>query len=96
MKKAGSAPIARSAQTTIAVVVVLPWVPATAISRFSAQSSASSSPRWITAAPRSRASASSGLSSPIAVETTTSAPSGRLAASWPTRGSSPARRRRSI
>ena len=69
----------------IAVVVVLPWVPATAISRFSAQSSASSSPRWIGSTPRSRASASSGLSSPIAVETTTSAPSGRLAASWPTR-----------
>ena len=75
----------------IAVVVVLPWVPATAISRFSAQSSASSAPRWSTAAPRSRASASSGFSSPIAVETTTSAPSGRLAASWPTSGSSPAR-----
>ena len=39
----------RSAQTSIAVVVVLPWVPATAISRFSAQSSASRAPRWITA-----------------------------------------------
>ena len=95
-KKAGSAPIARSAQTSIAVVVVLPWVPAIAISRFSAQSSASSSPRWIGSTPRSRASASSGLSSPIAVETTTSAPSGRLAASWPTAGSSPAARSRSI
>ncbi len=40
--------------------------------------------------------ASSGLSSAIAVETTTSAPSGRLAASWPTAGSSPAARSRSI
>jgi len=29
------------------VVVVLPWVPAIAISRFSAQSSASRAPRWI-------------------------------------------------
>ena len=55
MKKAGSAPSARSAQTSIAVVVVLPWVPATAIRRFSAQSSASSSPRWMTRWPRSRA-----------------------------------------
>ncbi len=81
MKKAGSAPIARSAQTAIAVVVVLPWVPAIAINRFSAQSSASRAPRWIGSTPRSRASASSGLSAPIAVETTTSAPCGRLSAS---------------
>ena len=50
-KKAGSAPSARSAQTAIAVVVVLPWVPATAISRFSAQSSASRAPRWIGSTP---------------------------------------------
>ena len=65
-KKPGSAPSARSAWTSIPAVVVLPWVPATAIRRRSAQSSASSSPRWITRWPRSRARASSGLSSAIA------------------------------
>ena len=96
MKKAGSAPLARSAQAAIAAVVVFPWVPATASNRFSAQSSARSSPRWRTRRPRSRASASSGLSSAIAVETMTSAPSGRFAASWPTAGSRPAPRRRSM
>ncbi len=96
MKKAGSAPSPRSAQASIAVVVVLPCVPATAISRFSPHSSASSSPRRRRSWPRSRASASSGLSAPIAVETITSAPSGRLSASWPTTGASPAARSRSI
>ena len=38
--------------------------------------------------------ASSGLSSGIAVETTTSAPAGTLAASWPIAGSMPAARSR--
>jgi hypothetical protein len=95
-KKAGSAPSRRSAQPAIAAVVVLPWVPAIAISRFSAQSSANSSPRWSTRWPRSRAIASSGFCSEIAVETTTSASAGTLPASWPITGSSPARRRRSV
>ena len=66
--------------------------PATAMRRRSAHSSASSSPRCITRWPRSRARASSGLSSPTAVETTTSAPAGTASASWPIRGSSPAAR----
>ena len=78
----------------VAVVVVLPWVPATAISRFSEQSSASSSPRCVTRWPRSRARASSGFESGIAVETTTSASAGTASASGPTRGSRPAARSR--
>ena len=54
-RKAGSAPAARSAWASMPEVVVLPCAPATAISRFSAQSSASSSPRWRTRWSRSRA-----------------------------------------
>ena len=88
-KKAGSAPSARIAQTTIAAVVVLPWVPATAIRRFSAQSRASSSPRCIDSRPRSRASSSSGLSSAIAVETTTSASVGDVGGVVADRGLEP-------
>ena len=70
----------------MAVVVVLPCVPAIASRRRCEQSSASSSPRWITVWPRSRARASSGLSSGTAVETTTSASGGTWSASWPSCG----------
>ena len=56
----------------------------------SGDSSPSRSPRCSTSAPAARAAASSGLSSGIAVETTTSAPSGTFAASWPIAGSMPA------
>jgi hypothetical protein len=68
-------------------VVVLPCVPATATQRFRAATSASSSPRWRIRAFAARAFASSALSSPIAVDTTTSAPAGRFAASCPIAGS---------
>ena len=74
--------------------MVFPCVPPTAIVRFIRESSPSRSPRWSTRAPAARAAASSGLSSGIAVETTTSAPSGTFAASWPMTGSIPAARRR--
>jgi hypothetical protein len=94
-KNAGSAPVARSAQMHIAAVVVLPWVPATASSLRRPQSSASSSPRWITGWPRSLARRSSGLSSGTAVETTTSASAGTRSASCPSLGSIPAVRSRS-
>ena len=73
-------------------VVVLPWVPVTAIVGRSRVSSPSSSARCSSRRPRSRAAARSGLSGGIAVETTTSAPSGTLAASWPIDGSMPAAR----
>jgi hypothetical protein len=65
-------------------VVVLPWVPETAIVGFRRVISPSRSARCISGARRS------GLLSGIALEYTTSAPSGTLAASWPTRGSIPA------
>ena len=79
------------------VVVVLPCAPATAIVRFSALNSRSSSARGTTVRPRSAAASSSGLSAPIAVERTTSVSgaAGRLDASCPARASMPAPRSRS-
>ena len=53
------------------VVVVLPWVPATAIRSRSPSRPASAAARWITGMPRSWAAATSGLSARTAVETMT-------------------------
>ena len=94
IRKAGSRPQALSTWAIMPQVVVLPWVPDTAIECLRRETWPSIRPRWITGAPAARAATSSGLSSPMAVETTTSAPSGRLAASWPIAGSMPAARRR--
>ena len=93
IRKAGSRPHSRSACAAIEAVVVLPCVPLTAIVRLSADSSPSSSPRWSTRAPAARPATSSGLSGGIAVDSTSSAPAGTLAASWPIAGSMPAARR---
>ncbi len=63
------------------MVVVLPWLPATATPYLSRISSASISARGITGTPRRRASATSGFSFRTAVEvTTTCAPVARSAA----------------
>ena len=75
-------------------VVVLPWVPVTAIVGRSALSSPSRSARCSSRRPRSRAAARSGLSAGMAVETTTSAPSGTLRGVVAGRGSIPAARSR--
>ena len=83
MRKVGSAPAAMSAAAAIELVVVLPCVPATATVSRSPASSASMRARGHTGIPRRRASTSSGLVSGIAVETTTTSGSPRLAASWP-------------
>ncbi len=73
-------------------VVVLPWVPLIAIVGFSRVSSPSSSARCSSRWPRSRAIARSGFSGGIALETTTSAAGGTLAASWRSAGSTPSAR----
>ncbi len=66
------------------VVVVLPWVPATAIGRRPSISAARASERCTTGMPSSAARSSSGLSSRIAEETTTQlASSARWPAAWP-------------
>ena len=58
------------ALASMALVVDLPWAPATASPLRPAISSASSSDRCSTGRPRRRASASSGLPASMAVETT--------------------------
>ena len=60
-------------------MVVLPWVPETAIVGLSRVSSASRSARCSSGAPVVR----SGLSGAIALEYTTSAPAGTFSAAWP-------------
>jgi hypothetical protein len=62
-------------------VVVLPWVPATAMPRRMAMMRASISARRSTGSPAARAAASSGFRSGMAEEITTSAASPTLAAS---------------
>ena len=64
----GSKPASASTAPTIDVVVVLPWVPATAMPYLSRISSASISARGITGTPRWRAAWSSALSRATAEE----------------------------
>jgi hypothetical protein len=66
------------------VVVVLPWVPPTAIACLKRISSASISARRTTGMSFSRAATSSGLSFLIAEDTTSTSASPRLSAEWPT------------
>ena len=78
------------------VVVVLPWLPATATPYFSRISSASISARGITGMPRRRASCTSGLSLRTAVEATTTCASATLAAAWPSKKRVPIELKRSV
>ena len=74
----GSAPAACSATVSREVVVVLPWVPATATTRCPCMTEARPADRGSSRRPRRRASTTSGLSSRTAVETT----SVSAAATW--------------
>ena len=76
------------------VVVVLPWVPATAIVGRRALSSASRSARWSSVRPRSRARRALGVVGRDGgrVDDLDAVAAGRLAASWPTAASMPAAR----
>src|SRR5580700_9843349 len=83
----GSAPQSRSTVVSMDVVVVLPCVPATAITRRPAMTEASAAARCMTRRPRRVASASSGLSARIALDRTRVSPgprSPRLAPACPT------------
>ena len=74
----GSAPHSRSTVVSIEVVVVLPCVPATAITRRPAMTEASAAARCSTRIPRRVASVSSGLSARMALDTTSVSPGPRL------------------
>ena len=74
----------RSTVVIMDVVVVLPWVPATAIALRPSMTEASAAARCSTRSPRCRASTSSGLSGRIAVDTTSVSAPARLEAACPT------------
>ena len=78
------------------VVVVLPWLPATATPYLRRMSSASISARGMTGIPRRRASSTSGLSAFTAVEVTTTCAPWRCAASCPSPNRAPSSTRRSV
>src|SRR6185312_7127300 len=79
----GSSPALSSTSAIIDVVVVLPWLPATAIEYLSRISSASISARGITGICRRAASRTSGFAGRTADETTTTSASPTCAASCP-------------
>ena len=92
----GSRPPLSSTSATIEVVVVLPWLPATATPYLRRISSASISVRGITGMPRRRASTTSGFSGFTAVEVTTTWAPRRRAAAWPSAKRAPKDTRRSV
>ena len=93
----GSSPAASSKAATMEVVVVLPWVPATATDHLRRISSPSISARRTTGMRRARAALTSGLSGLIAEDTTTTSASPRFSSRWPiVMGMPMARRRRTL
>ena len=78
------------------VVVVFPWLPATAIPYFSRINSASSSPRGITGMPSRRASCTSGFCSSTAELTTSARAPPTFAASCPSKTVAPIAASRSV
>ncbi len=93
----GSSPAPSSSAPTSEVVVVLPWVPATAIDHFSRISSASISARRTTGMNWARAAAISGLVGLTAEDITTAATSPAwptFSARWPISTGMPSLRRR--
>ena len=77
------APASARITAIIVVVVVLPWLPATATPYFTRISSASISARGMTGMSRARAAATSGLSARTALETTTTSARATFSARWP-------------
>ena len=90
----GSMPPATKMLAIRPAVVVLPWLPATAMPKRPRISAASSAPLGSTGTPSSRALASSTLSASMAVEATTSSASCTAAAWWPWRTTAPSVARR--
>ena len=79
----GSRPASARITAIIVVVVVLPWLPATATPSFTRISSPSISARGITGMSRARAAATSGLSGRTALDTTTTSAVATCSGAWP-------------
>jgi hypothetical protein len=85
----GSIPPASRSVATMVVVVVFPWVPATAMLERRRINSASISARRTTGRPRARAASSSGLPGLMALEITTTSACSRLSAFCPMKTRAP-------
>ncbi len=83
MTNDGDNPASASTRASIDEVVVLPWVPDTAIVRLVAAMAASTSARLSTGMPRSRATRTSGFESGTAVDVVTASAEPRFDARWP-------------
>ncbi len=81
--KVGSMPASARTLATRLVVVVLPWVPATAMPCFKRINSASIIARGTTGILCARAATTSGLSSFTALDTTTASAAAMFSAAWP-------------
>ena len=89
-RKVGSRPASTSTRLIMEVVVVLPWVPQTAIPRPASMSQARACARLTTRIPLRRASWSSTLCEGMAEEMTTTSGWSRLPALWPMLTGTPA------
>ena len=91
----GSRPASARITAIIVVVVVLPWLPATATPSLTRMSSPSISARAMTGTSRARAAATSGLSGRTALDTTTTSAWATFSAAcpMPIRAPSPTSRR---
>ena len=87
----GSSPAAFITVATMEVVVVLPWLPATATAYLRRISSASISARGMTGIFRACAASTSGLSRRTAEEMTTTSAETRFSARWPISSRAPSR-----
>ena len=94
--KVGSSPASARMEAIRLVVVVLPWVPATAMPKRKRISSASISARRMTGMPNSRARNTSGFFGSIADEVTTTEASLTFSAAWPKNSVAPLAARRSV
>ena len=92
----GRRPASTRIRASIEAVVVLPWVPATAMHRLRAAIPARVSARDSTGRPRRCASTTSGLSGPTAVDRVSRSASPTWAASCPMATSTPRARSRSV
>ena len=93
MMTVGSRPAVSKMEAVRDVVVVLPWVPAMATPWRRRISSASISARGMMAMLRRRASTTSGLSSAMAVDLTSTCTLPTFSAAWPTAMRAPRLRR---
>ena len=92
----GSSPASARMTAIIVVVVVLPWLPATATPSLTRISSPSISARGMTGMPRARAAATSGLSARTALEMTTTSACATFSGRWPNESRAPSVPRRRV